>query len=414
MKAWGLLLEDVGYGCGDAGIERTAELAVAIGDVPAHPPQRVEGEQAYHDAREDEEHEGAKQEAGEGLAGDAARQADAAPPVALQRTLCRPVEMGGNLDDAGSHELGLVDDLDVDLHIAGLEAEGLDEGPVVAADHAAERGEVPLGGQREKLVGGAAQEVAEEGYGGGTAPLDVGGGYDDLCPGRHRGVQQTLDVVGAVAQVGVEGDDVPAPGLGEGEPQRLAEVEVGDVVEHPDPIVGGRACLGQLAGQIGAPVIDDDQLPWIAVLDAPQVIDQPLHGRGDQRLLVAGRHYHRDKGHCRHGRSLTRTGNRRVSTPPRTIVAKPAAPHRNVDAPTTPISDCALRSAPGRPPSGGRAATGSTSLPRRPPFRVAHHRYGRLSMMVWMASHLGACWRVWLRCSRLPKRLSPVHLSVLT
>ena len=59
---------------------------------------------------------------------------------------------------------------------------------------------------------------------------------------------KSADVLGTVAQIGVEDDGVVAAGVGERVPERLAEVEVGVVVERPDAVVFGGVLIQDLTG----------------------------------------------------------------------------------------------------------------------------------------------------------------------
>ena len=66
--------------------------------------------------------------------------------------------------------------------------------------------------------------------------------------------------------------------------------------------VGGSEAVDQLAGVVLTPVVDDDELPGVAVLDGVQVGHHALQRGRDDGLLVAGGDDDRDEwnsSHCR-------------------------------------------------------------------------------------------------------------------
>ncbi len=288
-------VEHVAHGLGEPRVESTGKLSVALRHIPANPGQRVGGEQPDQQSGEDEEHEGPEEKAGERLAGHAAHQPQVAAPPLPHRPLRAPVEVGGDLDDLRPHYLRLVDDLRVDLGVTGLGAQRLDERPVVAANHPAQGGQMPLGGKGQQGIRCPAEELPPPRNRGGSPSLGVGRGDHDFRSGFDRSVEESADVFRPVAEVGVERDDVVAPGVVEGEAERLPEVEVVVVVKGPHPGIGSGEAVDQLPGAVPAAVVDDDDLPGIAPFDGGQVGDHAFQRGGDDRLLVAGGDDDRDE-----------------------------------------------------------------------------------------------------------------------
>ena len=97
-----------------------------IDECHGQPQDGRQGDQ--HSCRNHEEHIGPEQERDEGESGDAPRWTERP----LDVVVTRPLEVCRDLDDLGAHQLGLVDDLGVDLGIHGLEVEAREEHGVVS------------------------------------------------------------------------------------------------------------------------------------------------------------------------------------------------------------------------------------------------------------------------------------------
>ena len=237
------------------------------GDV--QPGDRRDGEQ--DDTGEEEEQERLEQEAEDELlqGDDVEAPVDALDPAPVRHH--RPVEDGRDLDDPGPQHLGLVDDLGVDVDVDGLQVERAHEGSVVGAHEPGQRAQAVESGHPQEAVGRPREEQAPARDAARLATLHVGRRDHDAGVGRLDGVEQGGDVADVVGQVGVEGDEVVAPGLGDAVPERLPEAEVGGVAEHPDVGEGGLRPADDIDGGVGAAVVDHQDLEVEAVRERGDV-----------------------------------------------------------------------------------------------------------------------------------------------
>src|SRR5690606_7365106 len=204
------------------------------------------------------------------------------------------IEVGGHLDDSGTEDLRLVDDLGVDLEVPGLQVEALHEAPVVGANHSRDRRQASLRGEREQAVGGTAQPLPGLRDRADLSPLHVWRGDHHLGTGLHDRVREQADVLGAVTEVAVERDHEVATSLIERIAKGLPEVEVGAVAEEADAWLVPGELFDDLRRAITRPVVDDDDLPGVPVLDPLQVVADLLEGLPDHGLLVVRGTHHRD------------------------------------------------------------------------------------------------------------------------
>ena len=134
----------------------------------------------------------------------------------------------------------------------------------------------------------------------GTPVLRPPGMYGDAMTTRAwvrlDRFEQATDVVGAVAEVAVDHDEVVGRAAVERGAQRLAEQEVDAVAQHADARRASLArSLGESAGAVGAAVVDDDDLPAVPVVERVHVVDERVQRLDDDRRLVERGHDHRDR-----------------------------------------------------------------------------------------------------------------------
>ncbi len=326
-----------------------------VDSVEGGPSQRPQGEAEHDQAGHDEERERLEQEAGERLSGDAPCDAKGRLARLTEAYLIGPVEMRRYLHDAGPQQLRLVDDLGVDLEVEALQVERLQKAARVGPRHPGDGGEVALRRDGEEAVGATTQHLPSPWHVGDLASLGVWRGDDDVRLGLDDGVDQPADVLGAVAQVAVQGDDVVPGRDGEGVAQHVPQVGVHPVVQRNDPRVGRGEFVDDGPGSVGTAVIDRNDLPVVSGPDRDEMRPNTLQGPPDQRLFVVRRKDHRHRRlRCPH------------VTPPRPSSGQL---HHNVSAGLRPWCDGPL----GRvgPCPHRRAGGGNADPSRRPRLGTA-------------------------------------------
>src|SRR5438876_20882 len=88
-----------------------------------------------------------------------------------------------------------------------------------------------------------------------------------IVPWASRTVERPTDVVGAVAEIAIDDDEVVGRAVVERGAQCLAEHEVHPVAQHADMRIAGGHLLREVTGSVGAAVVDDDDLPGEAIVE---------------------------------------------------------------------------------------------------------------------------------------------------
>src|SRR5690606_30087745 len=120
-------------------------------------------------------------------------------------------------------------------------------------------------------------------------PLHVWRGDHHLGTGLHDRGREQADVLGAVTEVAVERDHEVATSLIERIAKGLPEVEVGAVAEEANAWLVPGELFDDLRRAVARPVIDDDDLPGVPILDPLQIGADLLQGLADHRLFVVSR-----------------------------------------------------------------------------------------------------------------------------
>src|SRR5215469_3049463 len=122
-------------------------------------------------------------------------------------------------------------DLRIQFGAERPDVERTDKTPVVDARQSRERRELAFGCECEEAVRPDGERSAQPRDVGDPPTFHVWRCYDDLGRRVTDSAEQTLDVLGSVAEIDVEGDDVIATAAAEAEFKRLPEAEVRRVVE---------------------------------------------------------------------------------------------------------------------------------------------------------------------------------------
>ena len=186
----------------------------------------------------------------------------------------RPIEMGRDLDDSRPHDLRLVDDLGVDLVVHRLEVERIEKTTVIGPHQTGDRPDAAFGHQGQEAIGCLADEQSPSRNARRLASGHVRRSDDHPGLAGPERIEHSLDVVGGIRQVGVEGDYVVGLALGKGKSQRLPDSKIARMANDPDPGIPGRKLDGDVGAAIGAAVVDDQKFPSISVGQALQVSDQ--------------------------------------------------------------------------------------------------------------------------------------------
>src|SRR5690349_8903748 len=96
-------------------------------------------------------------------------------------------------------------------------------------------------------------------------------------------------MLGTVAEIHIEHNQIVRNTVPRGEPYRLSDAEVRDMMKDANVFASRGKLLGQLTGSIIAPVIDDHDFPAILVLEVSHISTNALQIHLDDRSFVEGR-----------------------------------------------------------------------------------------------------------------------------
>ncbi len=200
--------------------------------VDDRPRAGIDREQQQQQARRDEEHHRTEEEARQDHGARLARDLHARRAGRARAGLQAPVEVAGDLLDLGLEHRCLMQDLRIELAAERADVERAHEASVVDTREARERRELALGGEREESIGPNRQRAAQPRDVRDAAALHVRRRDHDLGRTGTDPREQALDVIGRVAQIDVERDDVIAAAVAEAELERLSETEIHGMMEH--------------------------------------------------------------------------------------------------------------------------------------------------------------------------------------